>query len=178
LHQSQVKAYREAGLKALKDWAQSLSLEPMEDSDTKESFSKRCVLASRSHEVPNWSGILESSKIVSLEIQRRALETYEKYHPVGEQVEEDRGAEPSEGEEGEAEPSEGEAETEEEIETTEQKAAETASATKPKNKAHAKTNKQKNKVAARKKGNAAKGAMRKNFGAHRRGKKNAAGKSG
>jgi hypothetical protein len=169
LHLSQVKAYKEAGLKALQDWAQSLALEPMEDSDTKESFVKRCILASSKSQPPNWK-VIENPKQISMdEIQKRAAETYEKYRPEGTDGE----VEPSEGEgETEGEPSEeGEADTEEEMDTADQKTAENAFTPKIKNKLK---NKPRNKV-PRKKGNGAKGGMRKPFAGNRRGKKNTGG---
>lgn len=156
-------------MKALRDWAQSLALEPMEDSDTKESFVKRCILASSKFPPPNWKVIENPKQIVTNEIQKRAAETYEKYRPEGTDGE----VEPSEGEgETEGEPSEeGEADTEEEMETADQKTPDNGFTPKIKNKLK---NKPKNKV-ARKKGNVAKGGIRKPFAGNRRGKKNAGG---
>jgi len=99
LRESQVKAYREAGTKALKEWADALSLEPMEDGDSKETFVRRCVLAIRKAEAPLWPGVENSKQLIREKVQKRALETFEKYHPEG-------------SEEGKADPSEGEGDTE------------------------------------------------------------------
>lgn len=167
LHFSQVKAYQEAGFKALQDWAQSLALEPMEESDTKETFVKRCILGSSKASPPNWKGIEKSQQIVSDEIQKRASETYDKYHPETTDGE----VEPSEGE-GETEGSEeGEADMEEEQEASAQKTAGSSFTPKIKNKLQ---NKPRNKV-VKKKATGAKGGMRKKFTGNRRGKKGAGG---
>eukprot|EP00980_Cylindrotheca_fusiformis_P012240 scaffold2983_cov123-Cylindrotheca_fusiformis.AAC.10 len=169
LHQSQVKAYQEAGLKALREWAQTLALEPMDDGDTKETFVKRCLLASTKSSPPNWKGLTNPKQIISEEVQKRATEVYEKYRPENSEGE----AEPSEGEgETEGEPSE-EGETEEEADGADQKAADSSFTPKTKNKLK---NKTRNKV-AKKKGTGAKGGMRKNFTGNRRGKKAAAANS-
>ena len=94
-----MKAYQEAGTKALNEWAEALSLEPMEEGDSKETFVRRCVLALRKAEAPLWPGVENSKQIIREKVQKRALETFEKYHPEG-------------SEEGEAEPTEGEGDTE------------------------------------------------------------------
>ena len=141
----------------------------MEDSDTKEIFVQRCIaaLGTGKVQVPNWKG-LEISKVVNSEIKKRAEETYDKYHPVEEEEDDEDGeVEASEGEE----PSEGEGDTEEEMDTGGQKASE-STASKTKNKLNTAKNKRllKEKIAARKKGNMAK---RKAF--PKRGKKNPGG---
>ena len=165
LHESQVKAYREAGVKALEEWAGALSLEPMEDGDSKETFVRRCVLAIRKAKAPLWPGVENSKQLIREQVQKRALETFEKYHPEGSEEGE---AEPSEGE-GDTEPEQsedGEAMTEEEEGEeedgeVEKKTEKPASAPKVKNKVSNKNN-QKKKI-VRKKGAGAKGGMRKNF---------------
>jgi len=181
LHESQVKAYREAGTKALEEWADALSLEPMDEGDSKEIFVRRCVLAIRKAEAPLWPGVENSKQLIREKVQNRAMETFEKYHP---QASEEGGAEPSEGE-GDTEPEQsedGEALTEEEDGEeedgeVEQKTEKPASALKVKNKVNNK-NIPKKKV-VRKKATAAKGGKHKNFPANRRGKRNAPGnKSG
>mmetsp|Transcript_18181 Transcript_18181/g.45008 ORF Transcript_18181/g.45008 Transcript_18181/m.45008 type:complete len:199 (-) Transcript_18181:1751-2347(-) len=177
LHESQVKAYKEAGTKALKEWADALALEPMEEGDSKETFVQRCVLSLRKAEPPLWPGVEGPKKFIREEVQKRALATFEKYHPEGSEEGE---AEPSEGE-GDTEPEqseEGEAMTEEEDGEeedgeVEQKAGKPATAPKVKNKVNNRNN-QKKKV-VRKKGAGAKGGIRKNFAGNRRGKKNVPG---
>lgn len=81
LHQSQIQAYREAAVKALRDWAQSSEgapLAPMEDNDTEDSFVDRCI--SRTTSWPNWR--LDSAKmVVVMELRKRARATFAKYHP-------------------------------------------------------------------------------------------------
>ncbi|CAJ1949779.1 unnamed protein product [Cylindrotheca closterium] len=206
LHESQVNAYKEAGTKALKEFAEAMSLEPMEEGDSKETFVRRCVLAIRKTELPLWPGIENFKKLVREEVQKRALATFEKYHPA-EGSEElktepsaesgaEPGAEPSEGEgevegdtepdqseegeaegEGEAMTDEEEGEEEEEDGEVEQKSDKPAAAPKGKNKVNNKNNPKKKVV--RKKGAGAKSGIRKNFAGNRRGKKNAPGnKSG
>ncbi|KAL3945659.1 MAG: hypothetical protein SGBAC_000227 [Bacillariaceae sp.] len=178
LHEAQVKAYKEAGTKALKEWAEALSQEPMEEGDSKDTFVRRCVLAIRKAEPPLWPGVENAKSLIREEIQKRALATFEKYHPEGSEEGE---AEPSEGDGGteEGEQSEdGEAMTEEEDGEeeegeVEQKPGKPAAAPKVKNKVNNK-NPPKKKV-VRKKGPGAKGGMRKNFAGNKRGKKNAPG---
>jgi len=185
LHESQVKAYKEAATKSLKVWAEASALEPMEEGDSKDTFTRRCVLASRKAEAPSWPGSDNSKQVIREELQQRALATFEKYHPEGSEGE----VEPSEGEgEGETEPEQSGEEGEEkeedmtededgEIEPTPEK---TGPPQKVKNKVNNRNqNKQKNKV-VRKKVIAVKGGPRKNFAGNRRGgKKNAPGnKSG
>jgi len=86
LHQSQVKAYRETAIYSIKEWASSLSLQPMEERDTKETFVNRCVSAGTT--VPNWQ--LPNAKAVAItEIRRRADAAYEKYHPAEENMKEE-----------------------------------------------------------------------------------------
>ena len=184
-----MKAYQEAGTKALNEWAEALSLEPMEEGDSKETFVRRCVLALRKAEAPLWPGVENSKQIIREKVQKRALETFEKYHPEGseegeaEPTEGEGDTEPEQGEDGEAmtaeeDEEEGEEEDgEEEDGEVEQKTDNPGSAPKAKNKVNNK-NVQKKKV-VRKKGSNAKGGVRKNFTGNRRGKKNAPGnKSG
>mmetsp|Transcript_499 Transcript_499/g.1275 ORF Transcript_499/g.1275 Transcript_499/m.1275 type:complete len:222 (+) Transcript_499:1193-1858(+) len=86
LHQSQVKAYHDAATKAVKDWAVSVPLQPMEDGDSKSKFVERCI-ASRAistagtGSMPNWH-LSTAKSIVITEIRNRAIATYDKYHPV------------------------------------------------------------------------------------------------
>ena len=81
LHQSQVKAYREAAIQSNKEWFLSLPLQPMEEGDTKDTFVDRCILAIEQITVPNWK--LPNTKATAInEIRKRANATYEKYHPI------------------------------------------------------------------------------------------------
>jgi len=84
LHQSQVKAYREAAVQAIQEWALSFPLQPMEDGDTKIKFINRCT-AAVPNELPNWK--LDNAKVTAInEIRKRANATFEKYHPVEDKV--------------------------------------------------------------------------------------------
>lgn len=101
LHQSQVHAYREAAVKALREWVQvEAPLEPMEENDTQDTFVERCVAAlvtgkqskgngtGGTHHpnpiVPNWR--LDSAKMVlSMEVRKRARAVFAKYHPPAEE---------------------------------------------------------------------------------------------
>jgi hypothetical protein len=88
LHQSQVKAYREAAIQSNKEWFLSLPLQPMEEGDTKDTFVDRCILAAEQIAVPNWK--LPNTKATAIdEIRKRANATYEKYHPIEEDGEEE-----------------------------------------------------------------------------------------
>lgn len=88
LHQSQVKIYRATAIHSIKEWALSLSLQPMEERDTKETFVDRCVSAGTNVLVPNWQ--LPNAKAVAItEIRKRANDAYEKYHPVEEDMKEE-----------------------------------------------------------------------------------------
>ena len=99
MHKSQVKAYEEAAGKALKEWAQSASLEPMEENDTEDIFVNRCVSAVTAS-APVWR--VDVSRIIGSEISKLAKTTFAKYNPsaaVNDDTEE--GEEEEEGEEGE-----------------------------------------------------------------------------
>eukprot|EP00533_Pseudo-nitzschia_delicatissima_P015493 CAMPEP_0197262666 /NCGR_PEP_ID=MMETSP1432-20130617/623_1 /TAXON_ID=44447 /ORGANISM="Pseudo-nitzschia delicatissima, Strain UNC1205" /LENGTH=262 /DNA_ID=CAMNT_0042726979 /DNA_START=942 /DNA_END=1731 /DNA_ORIENTATION=- len=87
LHQSQVKAYREAAVQSVKEWASSLPLQPMEEGDTKITFVNRCITSinAAAEGMPNWK--LDNAKVAAMnEIRKRAFTTFEKYHPVEEDV--------------------------------------------------------------------------------------------
>jgi len=89
LHQSQVQAYRETAGKSVKEWTQSVILEPMEEGDSKSTFVNRCIAsitsASGTNGLPNWK--LNNAKLIAVnEIRKRANATFEKYHPVEEDV--------------------------------------------------------------------------------------------
>jgi len=85
LHQSQVKAYREAAIHSVKEWATRLPLEPMEDGDTMSTFVDRCVSA-ETVLPPNWK--LTNAKAIAVkEIRTRANAIYKKYHPIDEDCE-------------------------------------------------------------------------------------------
>lgn len=92
LHQSQIKAYREAAIHSIKEWSASLPLQPMEEGDSKTAFVGRCIAAAgtsaagmNGHALPNWE--LATAKATAInEIRKRANATYEKYHPVEEDV--------------------------------------------------------------------------------------------
>lgn len=98
LHQSQAKAYREAAIKAIKEWAAAFPLQPMEDGDSEQAFVDRCVSAlvfdpspkgGGQHTWPNWK--LENAKaIANLEVRKRARAIFEKYHPSKDQDEENK----------------------------------------------------------------------------------------
>ena len=193
LHKKQVKAYLEAAKKALEEWAvATIPLQPMEDTDTKESFVQRCIATLVKPQIPppNWKGGILVSKVVSSTIKKRAEETFDKYHPVGnddddndnddeqqdqqqEQEDEDLGdVEPSEGE---APSSETEGDTEEEMDTAggPQKPAESTASKTIKNKLNTAKTKRLQKIAARKKGNMAKRKVfLNNNNNNKRGKKN------
>lgn len=95
LHQSQVKAYHEAAMKSLKEWASSFPLQPMEEADTKIAFVNRCIASTVSavNTMPNWK--LDNAKITAVnEVRKRAVATFEKYHPTEEDAndkEDDKG---------------------------------------------------------------------------------------
>ncbi len=85
LHQSQVKAYREAAVQSVKEWASSVPLQPMEEGDTKIAFVNRCITSINAvaKEMPNWK--LDNAKVTAMnEIRKRAVATFEKYHPAEE----------------------------------------------------------------------------------------------
>lgn len=89
LHQSQVKAYRDAAIQFVKEWAQKFPLQPMEEGDSKIAFVNRCIAsitkASGANSLPNWK--IENTKLTAMnEIRKRASVTYEKYHPAEEDV--------------------------------------------------------------------------------------------
>ena len=89
LHQSQVKAYREAATKSIKEWAQSFPLQPMQEGDSKIVFANRCITpvtsASGENGLPNWK--LNTAKLTAVnEIRKRAHATFEKYHPAEEDM--------------------------------------------------------------------------------------------
>lgn len=189
MHKKQVKAYLEAAQKALEEWAvATIPLEPMEDTDTKESFVQRCIATLAKLQIlpPNWKGGIPVSKVVSSTIKKRAEETFDKYHPVGnddddndnnddeqqDQEDEDLGdVEPSEGE---APSSETEGDTEEEMDTAggQQKPAESTASKTIKNKLNTAKSKRLQKIATRKKGNMAKRKVFLNTNNKRGGKKN------
>ena len=86
LHLSQVKAYHEAAVKSVKEWASSFPLQPMEEADTKISFVNRCIasIVAAANTMPKWK--LDNSKLTAMnEIRKRAMATFEKYHPVEEE---------------------------------------------------------------------------------------------
>ena len=80
MHQSQVQAYREAAVKALRAWAQTEApLAAMNDNDTQDAFVERCVMATLQQSWPNWQ--LDSAKmVVVIEIRKRARTTFAKYN--------------------------------------------------------------------------------------------------
>jgi len=85
LHQAQVKAYREAAVQSVKEWAIAFPLQPMEEGDSKIVFVNRCIAsitnASVANAMPNWK--FENSKATSLnEIRKHANAMFEKYHPA------------------------------------------------------------------------------------------------
>jgi hypothetical protein len=89
LHQAQVKAYREAAVQSVKEWALSFPLQPMEEGDSKIVFVNRCITsittASGANAMPNWK--FENAKATALnEIRKHANATFEKYHPAEEDV--------------------------------------------------------------------------------------------
>ncbi|MGK3733592.1 MAG: hypothetical protein ACI8RD_009361, partial [Bacillariaceae sp.] len=103
-----VKAYREAAIQSNNEWFLSLPLQPMEEGDTKDTFVDRCILAVEQITVPNWK--LPNTKATAInEIRKRANATYEKYHPIEEDGEEEV------AEEEEADEAEGSGETGDEI---------------------------------------------------------------
>lgn len=85
LHQSQVKAYRDAATKSIKDWVASVPLQPMEEGDTKAEFVQRCVASIATTTVPNWH-LATAKSIAITEIRNSATATYDKYHPADEVV--------------------------------------------------------------------------------------------
>ena len=127
MHKSQIQAYREAALKALREWAKSsaVPLEPMEENDTEDSFVERCVKAVAKLEQPDWK-IDNGKAVVAAEIRKRAKAIYAKYHPGDDDAEEGEeeesgGEEEESGEEGEEE--EEDAEEEEDCEMEEEQTA-------------------------------------------------------
>jgi hypothetical protein len=130
LHNSQVKAYREAGTKAIQEWASGFPLEPMEEGDSEQTFVDRCVSAlvgggssinAAKDAVcpwPNWK--LDNAKdLASSEVRKRAKSIYEKYHPSAEEEDGDENNEDAGGtDECEAEDAD-EVETGDEIEEEE-----------------------------------------------------------
>lgn len=83
LHQSQVKAYNEAAIKSVKEWASSFPLQPMEEGDTKLAFVNRCIAstAAAANTLPNWK--VDNTKTTAMnEVRKRAVATFEKYHPA------------------------------------------------------------------------------------------------
>mmetsp|Transcript_9115 Transcript_9115/g.19732 ORF Transcript_9115/g.19732 Transcript_9115/m.19732 type:complete len:216 (+) Transcript_9115:1170-1817(+) len=96
LHQSQIIAYRKAAVKSIQDWTLSVPLGPMEEGDTKQAFVERCVptittTGTGANTLPNWH--LATAKATAIaEIRKRAIETYEKYHPTEEAVAEEGNA--------------------------------------------------------------------------------------
>ena len=90
----------------MKEWAQAITLEPMEENDTEESYVSKCesVIVSSA---PNWKVDVES--FVTNEIRKVAKAAFEKYHPSGGCNESaDGGGEEEEAEEGEEMEEEGE----------------------------------------------------------------------
>ena len=87
LHQSQIKLYRDAAILSIKEWAVSLPLQPMEEGDTKTAFVERCITAGTAgiNALPNWELVTAKATAIN-EIRKRANATYEKYHPVEEDV--------------------------------------------------------------------------------------------
>lgn len=134
LHQSQVKAYREAATRAIQSWATALPLEPMEENDTEETFVDRCVSAlvssgnsgdattssAASPMIPSWK--LDSAKaLASDEIRKRAKAVYVRYHPADDEANGDilvAGDAEGEGEDGEDDKTGDEAEDGEEDENS------------------------------------------------------------
>ena len=89
LHQAQVKAYREAAVQSVKDWAIAFPLQPMEEGDSKIVFVNRCIAsitnASGAKAMPNWK--FENAKATALnEIREHANAMFEKYHPAEDDV--------------------------------------------------------------------------------------------
>jgi hypothetical protein len=106
LHQSQMKAYREAATKAIQEWALAFPLEPMEEGDTEQSFVDRCVSAlvfvpspkgtsggkAPVYTWPNWK-VDNGKALASNEVRKRAKAIYEKYRPVNDNGDEEEGEE-------------------------------------------------------------------------------------
>jgi len=115
LHQSQVKAYYEAATKSVKEWASSLPLQPMEEEDTKSAFVNRCIASinTAASTMPNWK--VGNAKVTAVnEIRKRAITTFEKYHPVEEDVGDEKNpgiAASASGEAGKADEAEEESES-------------------------------------------------------------------
>ena len=106
MHKSQVKAYEEAAGKALKEWAQSASLEPMEENDTEDIFVERCVAAVTAS-APNWK--VDVSRIIGSEISNLAKTAFAKYNPsTAANDDTEEGEEDEDGEEGEEAEEDGE----------------------------------------------------------------------
>jgi hypothetical protein len=105
LHSAQVQAYREAALKALREWCQSVvPLEPMEETDAEDAFVERCVaaIANNVQEYPKWNvGDSYAKVLVTMEIRKRAKGVFAKYHPTTTTAEDEEEREAEEGEEGE-----------------------------------------------------------------------------
>lgn len=84
LHHSQIQAYREAAVKALREWCQTeVLLEPMEEADTENAFVERCVAAYTNGKIllPRWHLDVQTKNVVVIEIRKRARATFAKYHP-------------------------------------------------------------------------------------------------
>ena len=93
LHESQIKAYREAAVQSIKEWALAFPLQPMEEGDSKLTFVNRCTAslakATGAQALPNWK--LGSAKATALiEIRKRANATYDRYHPAGESTSDEK----------------------------------------------------------------------------------------
>lgn len=85
LHKSQVQAYKDAARKALQEWSQSIPLQPMEETDTEETFVQRCVsvpmMGNDPNPIPRWTGLDDWEAAAMTMLRHRAKVTFAKYHP-------------------------------------------------------------------------------------------------
>jgi len=176
LHKSQMAAYRDAAIKGLREWVQSSApLAPMEENDTESAFVDRCAASIQpgASNVPNWK-IDAASKIISMEMRKRARATFLKYHPPAE-----KGAQTgTEDEDEEGEVDEHESAEDGEMEEAGEEAEDSgptnqSKTTEPKKKkANTNTTKRKGKaVVAKKKGTTAKANANRKGGPSNRGRR-------
>jgi hypothetical protein len=83
LHEQQVASYKQQATAAIKAWADSFPLEPMEETDTQKAFVDRCVTAvakAAQTSMPKWK--LDGAASIATETVRElAMANYQKYNP-------------------------------------------------------------------------------------------------
>ena len=170
-----MQAYREAAVKALRQWCQTEApLEPMEEADTESTFVERCVASctSGNASLPRWHLDAKTRMVVSIEMRKRARATFAKYQPKD-------AASSDENLEGDTQ-DEGEVEEDGEVETEETPSQSTGATKKKPSGLAKKTGKKK--VIVRKKGTTAKqatGNVQRKSGPSNRGRRGGrGGKSG